>query len=481
MLVGFAKADVTPAIGKEVPGSLTKRYSTAIHDPLYATAAVFEQEGRRVALVGLDNLSVKASVVRRAREIIADKCGIPGSHVMVGASHTHNGGPCMGALPGDFARASDPELCEKLAQEYSTAGDAHYQKELAEQIATAVICADQSKQEALAYVGRGHEASVVHNRRFIMKDGTQMTHPGKGNPDIVEPAGPVDPEVGVLAAWSTSGQFLGVVVNYSLHGTVFGGGISADWPFYMRQLVTDALDPGAHVVFLNGACGDVTQVNNLSMQESEFGEKWARRVGYKVGGEVIRTLADAEPGELTPIAAAAKTIALKTREVSRERYETALAAVNQMLAAGESPSGELVFSRDEVLLYELNRWEPEVECEVQAVQIGPAVYLSNPAEYFCRFGLNIKQRSQFPFTWVVELANGCVGYVPTPDALGEHGGGYEPRLALSSKLVPEAGQMIEDASVELADALTPGEVPPRPTVNSTGRPWGWGASSSSKA
>jgi len=43
--------------------------------------------------------------------------------------------------------------------------------------------------------------------------------------------------------------------------------------------------------------------------------------------------------------------------------------------------------------------------------------------------------------------------------------GYEVRMAMSSKLIPEAGQMIEDTSVALANALTPGEVPERPKAN----------------
>ncbi len=475
MLVGFACADITPALGREVPGGFSKAFSRSIHDPLLATAAVIGDGETRVALVGLDNLSVKRSVVQAARRAIEERTGIPAGNVMVGASHTHNGGPCQGALPGSFVGAFDPEFCEDLAQNHATAPDPDYLREVADQIATAVILADARQQEATLAVGRGAEPTVAFNRRFKMRDGTQMTHPGKGNPDILEPAGPVDPEVGVLSAWSPAGRFLGAVVNFTCHGTVFSGGVSADWPFFMRETIAQALNPDALVVFLNGACGDVTQVNNLSLQESEFGEKWARRVGQKVGAEALKVIADAEPAELLPLASTQRVFPIGTREVSEARFEECLA----LLKSDAPHDHEWWFARDVLLLHEQNRWEPEATCEVQAIQIGPAAYVANPAEYFCQFGLNIKQRSPFPYTWVVELANGCIGYVPTPEAMGPHGGGYEPRLALSSKLVPEAGQMIEDASVELLASLTPSAEPPRPTVPQAGTPWGMGSAKAS--
>lgn len=472
MKIGFASADVTPSIGMEQPGGFSKAYHRSIHDPCCAKAVVIEAEGQCVALVGLDTLSVKKSIVAKARALITEKTQIPGANVMVGASHSHASGPIVGALPGDFAHASDPEFCEKLAQESATSAHPQYLDHVARQIATAVIEAHNKREEARLSVGRGHEDTVAFNRRFWMKDGTQATHPGKGNPDIVKPAGPVDPEVGVLGAWRLDGSFLGCVVNFTCHGTTGNGGASADWIYWLRQTITGGMG-GGEVVFLNGACGDVTQVNNLSLQESEFGAKWSRRVGQKVGAEALKVLSMAEPADLAPLASAQKILTIPCRTVSEERFQGAIEFWNSA-----APEGwDKWWAREEILLHEKLKAEPVATCEVQAIQVGPVVFVSNPGEYFCQFGLNIKQRSPFPYTWVVELANGSVGYVPTPEAMGPQGGGYEPRLCCSSCLIPEAGQMIEDASVELANALTPGAAPVMPQVQGVGTRWQASASS----
>src|SRR5208337_2772275 len=119
--------------------------------------------------------------------------------------------------------------------------------------------------------------------------------------------------------------------------------------------------------------------------------------------------------------------------------------------------------------------EPIADVEVQAVQVGPAVFLSCPAENVCQYGLDIKAGSRFPFTFPVSLANGCVGYVPTEEALGPRGGGYETRLTSYSNLEPAAGRRIADALVDLSRIFKPGPVPrPRALPPFRGRSWTYG-------
>ena len=120
--------------------------------------------------------------------------------------------------------------------------------------------------------------------------------------------------------------------------------------------------------------------------------------------------------------------------------------------------------------------EPTAQVEVQAVQVGPAVFITNPAEYFCQFGLDIKKGSPFAFTFPVELANDCVGYVPTEEALGPHGGGYETRLTAYSNLEPSAGRQMVEIGLGLARQMKPGEVPVAEKAKPfKGKPWEYGS------
>ena len=116
---------------------------------------------------------------------------------------------------------------------------------------------------------------------------------------------------------------------------------------------------------------------------------------------------------------------------------------------------EWTFAKEIVLLDALLKKSPAVDVEVQAVQVGPAVFLTTPAEYFCRFGLQQKAKSGFPFTFPVSLANGCVGYVPTEDAFGPSGGGYETRLTSYSNLEITAGTRMMRPNVMRFGILKP--------------------------
>jgi len=468
---GFAERDITPAIGMEQPGGYGKTFHRSFHDACKVRVAVFDDGRMKLALVGLDALVVPRQVVLDARAEIENRLRIPGRNVMIGASHSHSSGPVGMILPGQFDRAS--EEVRRLAYEESSMADAGYLLKVTHEIVEGVRLADAARVPAKLGFGIGHEDQVAFNRRLRMKNGQSWSHPGAMNPDIVDYAGPIDPQVGVIGAWDAGGRLLGTVVNFACHGTTNPGGISANWIYYLERTIQGALDSRAPVVFLQGACGDVTQVDNRSPYQRPAGEAWAQRVGGRIGAEAVKVLLSMPRGSAVPLGVRQKTWKIARRVPSPEHVRRA----REIIARGNRPAelADWLFAKETLLLDHLIAIEPAVEVEVQALQIGPAVCVGNPAEYFVSYGLEIKRGSKFPFTFPVELANGCVGYVPTEEAFGPLGGGYETRLTAYSNLEIGAGRQFAEAGIALANELTPAAPPELPRLPAPGKPWPYGS------
>jgi hypothetical protein len=456
----FAERDITPELGMEQPGGYGKAFHRTLHDPCKVRAAVFDDSQSRVALVSVDALMVPRRLVQAARQRIAQQCGIAADHVLIHATHSHSSGPTGMVQPGEYDHAS--ELVQKLAYERSSCADAKYLEHVENQVVAAVAAAQQSLAPARAAVGIGHEDQVAFNRRFRMRNGLTYTHPRQGNPDLVEPAGPIDPEVGVLGAWDPQGRLLGCIVNYACHATTNPGGISANYIYYVEQVLRGVFGPDVILVFLAGASGDVTQVDNRSPYAARKPEDSARFVGGRIGAEAVKVLLQLEhgAGPLVPVAARVKVFDVPRRVPRPQRVARCLEIVQQ--DPRDVGATEWTFAKEIVLLDAKLKKEPTAEVEVQAVQVGPAVFLTDPAEFFCQLGLQIKRGSPFRFTFPVSLANGCVGYVPTEEAFGPRGGGYETRLTSYSNLEITAGSKMVQAAIELARQLTPGKVPEPP-------------------
>lgn len=419
---GFGVEDITPAAGAQMPGGFGKRPAKGVRDPLLAVACVVTDGRTPVALVGIDALFVTRPTVLAARDLVQKATGIPGASVLIGASHTHSGGPIADCLGSD----ADPAYLDRVAHA----------------IAAAVEKAWTSRRPCEIGIGTGHEDAISFNRRFLMRDGREITHPGKPgtphNADIVRPAGPIDPDVGVLAVRAPKGAVAGVVVNFACHNTVMGGDLfSADYVGALRRHLQARFGEGTPVVFLLGPCGDITQVDNRSAAV-EFGPDHCDLMGRKLAAEALRTIERLEWRGEAATAAATETVPLAIRaepdpDAERPPYG---------LGSGQDEA----YAQERKRVAEERTRTPAIPCEVQAIRIGPLGIATNGAEYFCEYGLRIKEASPLRPTWVVSLANEWIGYVPTAQAFV--GGGYEPRTARSSKLAPDAGQRLVETALK---------------------------------
>jgi hypothetical protein len=129
-------------------------------------------------------------------------------------------------------------------------------------------------------------------------------------------------------------------------------------------------------------------------------------------------------------------VTLPLRDFSRLRIE----AIRR-----DWPEGEEVFVKEWEHLHKTG--ERTVDTSLQVLAINDTAFVGVPGELFVELGREIKKRSPFKHTYVVELANDYVGYIPTRAAFEE--GGYEVLDARSSKVAPEAGEIIIVECVKL--------------------------------
>jgi hypothetical protein len=90
----------------------------------------------------------------------------------------------------------------------------------------------------------------------------------------------------------------------------------------------------------------------------------------------------------------------------------------------------------------------KVPVEINVVKIGDIVFATNPFELYLDYGDRIKSRSPFNQTFVVQLANGGVGYLPTRRSVD--GGSYG---AANTRIGPVGGQELVEKTLEIINSV----------------------------
>jgi hypothetical protein len=88
---------------------------------------------------------------------------------------------------------------------------------------------------------------------------------------------------------------------------------------------------------------------------------------------------------------------------------------------------------------------------VQVLRIGDVAIVGVPGECFTTLGVEIKRRSPFRYTYIAELSNDWIGYIP--DAPAYDLGGYQVWTGLHSWVVRGTGERIVDEAVGMLDRL----------------------------
>jgi hypothetical protein len=273
------------------------------------------------------------------------------------------------------------------------------------------------------------------------------TNPGVNNPDLVEPAGPTDPQVWFVSVQSTNGRPVALLADYSLHyvGGVTPGDLSADYYGVFAERITELLqaersNPPFVAMLANGTSGNINNVSFRGGQPRQPAYGQMRLVANDVAIAVHTELTKVRHRDWVPLAAAHSELKLATRRPSAEELPRARELVSRAPSFPRMATLPEVYARESVIMAD---WPAQVSVPLQAFRIGDVRICAIPGEPFAEVGLELKRRSAN--TFIISLANGYYGYIPTPE---QHRlGGYETWRCRWSFLET-------DASVKIVDALS---------------------------
>ncbi len=325
---------------------------------LYVRAMVMENNGHRVAIVGIDNLGWPAVLADKSRALVED---IPPENILIGVTHTHSAPDAYG-FPN--------EKGEILA-------DMDYLNWCVEQIADAVNEASNNLEPAALKIAVDEAKGQIAYNYYA--------------PQLY------DPRCGVIQAVSTTGKNKGRVistlVNYAIHPEVIGperGILTPDLcgPLYDKI----ESEVGGIAIFMNSAQGGmVTADNRRPNGEEENTWEECIRIGELLADQALAIIENAELQTNPAMTCTSRVIQLPV--------ETEL-----MRALIDHSTMKLNLSDN----YTLNT-------RINLVNVGTAQILTIPGEALPNIGYYLKRNMDTPHAFLFGLTNDAFGYIMTKE------------------------------------------------------------------
>ncbi|MBQ2696169.1 MAG: hypothetical protein IJF61_02580 [Clostridia bacterium] len=444
--VGFATVNINPPLGIPVCGYFVKRYARGFLDDLEVSAMALACNESSVVLISVDICYFENDFANKIRASVAEVIGMPLENIFLSATHTHTG-------PGSI-------LDKNEGNDLTASYNSFLENRICDVVRLALL---DLKPAKMGYIVGYAPERVAYIRRYKMKDGSTMTCPPVGSPEIEGPIGELDQRVNVLRFDRDGGKSI-VIVNYGVHAdTVNGDMISSDWPGWMRRTLDKALD-GVKSMFIAGCEGDVGSTNvfprdgDMNDTEISFDNEMkspgmARFVGRAIAGTVLQVYDKVKYIDVNKISVLHKIAKIPSNMPKAEEMPLARRYMDLHKAGKEN---EIPFEAMELttVVAEAERMcllenGPEYfDMDFMGIKLGEVAIVGIPGEPFTEVGVGIKDTDGWGIIMPCALVNGSMGYFPMMSAYNE--GGYEAR---STRFKAGVGERIIENSKAVLDEM----------------------------
>ena len=464
---GFSEVNITPDKKVSLSGQFAERISEYVEKPLTATAMAIEAGDDQAILVGVDVEGIAYNLLEGVRENLKDNdFGIDPQKIVISAIHTHTGpvyyqkGRTYGKVSASFRSQLEAYMPKdrKYIESASISDnpDVITPQEaldlLVERITKVIIDAWQNRKSG-AFVNAFGRAVVGLCRRAAYSDGSAQMW-GDTNTAVFESLeGGNDSGIELMYVFDDNKKLTGIVANLACPAQCVQHRhfVSPDFWGEVKMLLRKRFGNEIFLIPLCSAAGDQCPVDLIRWVEPEsdlndpnckrnnppkrkadpsmFDLVGMRKTGKRIANEIIDVYEDGldELISNAEFEHQVHEMQLPIRRVTLEDIANAEKEIRDYFIANPGDVNYNDAAKLQIYLGTLRRAELQeiqdiLDTEVHIIRLGNIAIATNPFELFLDYGNQIKARSLAEQTFVVQLANGYEGYLPTKKA--ENGGHY---------------------------------------------------------
>lgn len=494
LLIGWAETDITPNGKAALEGQFAERIAEYTEKPLTATAMAIESGGEQAIFCSVDLVYVSWPL----RDLILDKVKklsdeIDISKVIISAIHTHTGPGYVGkgkneadifmgklSTPKEIMQRympSDKKYVEK--ENISDNKDIISREELSEYLSDKIsqaIADSWSNRKRAGFSNAFGRAAVGMCRRATYSDGSAQMWGDTNKAAFEAIEGSSDTGIELMYVFDENKKLTGVVANLACPAQCVQHRLfySPDFWGEAKKILRDRFGKDLFLLALCSAAGDQCPVDLVRWVEPEsdvndpnitrahplrrkadpsmFDLDGMKKVGRRVANEIIGVYEDGLDEMQTDVEFEhrVRVLQLPLRRVTLADEKYAEDAIKTYFDRKEgdvnyNDLGNLLEYTGIILRAEVQDEMNIVNTRAHFIKLGSVAIATNPFELFLDYGNKIKARSHAEQTFLVQLADGAEGYLPTEKA--EKGGHYSAFIG-SGLVGHEGGEQLVNETLK---------------------------------
>lgn len=432
--VGFGREKITPTMEVYISGGGNpKRISTGILDDLYVTCIAITDETDNTVLVFTEDMQqVSSPFIDPGVEGVVAATGVPKDRIIIAATHTHS-------APG---------------QHLGRHGIKDFQQIYTKGMIQAAVTAMADRTPATVSAGVTHAEGLVFVRHYLLENGT---YAGSAYGDFksapIKQQAYESKDIVQMIRFNREGKKDILFMNLGAHATFNGNikltNVSADFPGPAREFIESNSD--CLVAYFLGAAGD--QVPRSLYEPINHGLEY---IGYgqKLGQYVVSALENMKPLRSGALQMQRWTLTAQANKNDMDRLPQAEEVYDAFLEGSYKLANPLVAKYGFVSPYEaraicIHSKQGETrDVQLAALSFGDVAMTFGAFEMYGDTGVDIREKSPYPFTFVVSQSMATNDYIPAP--IGFKLRCYE---AYSSHYAPGTAEQITDEYIRVLSEM----------------------------